>query len=324
MRQRSVSCPDITKDQAVIIEDNLLVTQITSQRPETVGKLEKRIFSNAIKNHCTETSSEDVIFWTLEYLEQLFVLLAQTNDDNVREQKTQSSKLLYTISEESVHSVNVSVDEGLYTSNPNQSSKTPQNDEKLLEYSNENCNLESEMRLKGSDSDEIQLENNLSTIVEENDVVEESEPRLKVENIVLNMYERIKVNIPEAVLKETMEKIHPLFIDLKEIITLELSTNYSRLSTSSSKVSSVPAVSGPPPPAPPPPPPPKVHVLNFKVKTMGRTLSEAESSVNDGTEDIELRINKKPKKDDMMAQLQMKLQARQRRESLQVKLASLK
>ena len=73
----------MTKDQTVNIDENLLDTEIISQRPKNVGKLEKRIFSNAIKNHCTETSPEDVIFWALEYLEQLFVLPAKKNNDNV-------------------------------------------------------------------------------------------------------------------------------------------------------------------------------------------------------------------------------------------------
>ena len=100
---------------------------------------------------------------------------------------------------------------------------------------------------------------------------------------------------------------------------MSLSTN-----TISSEVSSAPAVSGPPPPAPPPPPPPKEIVLNIKVKTMGRTLSEAESNVTDGSSDIDLRIKSQPKKDDMMAQLQAKLQARQRRESLALKMSTLK
>ena len=141
VRQRSLSCPDITKDHSVNIEENLLDTEITNYRPKIVGKLDKSIFSNAIKSQSTETNSKDVIFWALEYLDQLFVLLAKTNDDNVREQKSESSMLLYTISEESVHSI--------------------------------------------SQSDKIQLENNLSTIVDDENVLEEMEPRSKVENIVL-------------------------------------------------------------------------------------------------------------------------------------------
>ena len=138
------------------------------------------------------------------------------------------------------------------------------------------------------------------------------------------MYETFTDNIPEAVLQESMAKVRPLFKELKDVMSLEL-LNYTRSNNSSSKVSTAPIVSGPPPPAPPPPPPPKPIVLNIKVKTMGRTLSEAESNVTDGSsEDIELRINKKPKKDDMMTQLQKKLQARQRRESLLLRLSELK
>ena len=138
------------------------------------------------------------------------------------------------------------------------------------------------------------------------------------------MYETFTDSIPEEILQESMGKVHPLFKKLKDVMILELS-NYTRLNNNCSKVSTTPAISGPPPPAPPPPPPPKEIVLNIKVKTMGRTLSEAESNVADGSaEDIERRINKKPKKDDMMSQLQMKLQARQRRESLKLRMSQLK
>ena len=118
------------------------------------------------------------------------------------------------------------------------------------------------------------------------------------------MYETFTDNIPEAVLQESIAKVCPLFKELKDVMSLEL-LNYTRSNNSSSKVSTVPIVSGPPPPVPPPPP--KPILLSIKVKTIGRTLSEAESNVADGSsEDIELRINKKPKKDNMMAQLQKK------------------
>ena len=184
VRQRSLSCPDITKDHSVNIEENLLDTEITNYRPKIVGKLDKSIFSNAIKSQSTETNSKDVIFWALEYLDQLFVLLAKTNDDNVREQKSESSMLLYTISEESVHSISQS-DERLNTSSPNPSPETPENEENLFKKSNKKCNLEPEVPIKRSDTDKIQLENNLSTIVDDENVLEEMEPRSKVENIVL-------------------------------------------------------------------------------------------------------------------------------------------
>ena len=325
-RQRSFSCPDISEDSSLELKQNLSAIETKSEKSKTVGKLDSRIFSDVIRKQCDDTDSEDVIGWTFAYLEQLFVLLAHENKASIMVQKPKLSTLLATISEESTNSVTVLENDqpqyskvdiemhkeltGKETGSRKETSKMPNVESESLEKTN----LENKNNIVKSDKHE-KGDKNYS---------EEKDTRSKIENIILNMYETFTDSIPEEILQESMGKVHPLFKKLKDVMILELS-NYTRLNNNCSKVSTTPAISGPPPPAPPPPPPPKEIVLNIKVKTMGRTLSEAESNVADGSaEDIERRINKKPKKDDMMSQLQMKLQARQRRESLKLRMSQLK
>ena len=331
VRQRSVSCPDISKDLLVDsgndTEKVSFDTKISNQQSiRKVGKLDGRIFSDVIRKQCSETESADVINWALEYLEQLFVLLSHGSQPDVVGDQTNSSDLLTTIVEESEDSTNMLPDKEshLSTDDEDKANHYLQKTKGSVKCIDKELIIDSESLSEQLDFSNKGIEtNDNSGIINQNNT-DEKNTRSKIESIILNMYEVFVDNIPEPALQQSMNKARPLLKEMKDIITLELSTNYSRSNKSSSEVSSTPAVSGPPPPAPPPPPPPKEIVLNIKVKTMGRTLSEAESNVADGSSDIELRIKSQPKKDDMMAQLQAKLQARQRRESLALKMSTLK
>ena len=124
LRQRSVSCPDISKDLLVDSVNNtekaLFDTKISNQQSiRKVGKLDGRIFSDVIRKQCSETESADVINWALEYLEQLFVLLSQGSQPDVIGDKTNSSDLLTTIVEESEDSFNMMPDKESHAYGPN-------------------------------------------------------------------------------------------------------------------------------------------------------------------------------------------------------------
>ena len=331
VRQRSVSCLDISKDLLVDsendTEENLFDTKMSNQQSiGKVGKFDGRIFSDLIRKQCCETESGDVINWALGYLEQLFVLLAQESHPDIVGDKTNSDDLLTTILEELDDSSNM-----LQAKESRLSIDDEDKDNHYLEKTKGSVKcidkepvIESESRAEQLDFSNKGIEtNDNSGIINQNNS-DEKDTRSKIESIILNMYDVFVDNIPEPALQHSMNKVHPLLRKLKDIITLELSTNYSRLNKISSEFSTTPSVSGPPPPAPPPPPPPKEIVLIIKVKTMGETLSEAKSIVVDGSSDIELRIKSQPKKDDMMAELKAKLQARQRRESLALKVSTFK
>jgi len=326
-RQRTFSCPDISNEVLVdSINDTEKVsfdTKMSNQQDiRKVGKLDARIFSDVIRKQCSETESADVINWALEYLEQLFVLLSQEGTD-IMDEKSNSSDSFTTIVEEYEDLTIILPDKECrlseyYTDDQNNCIEKTTSSMKSID---ERVALESELK-----AEQLPVKTRMIKANDDlyEDISDDKEIKSKIESIILNMYEVFVENIPELALQQSMNKVRPLFKDLKEIITLELATNYTRSNNVSSKAPSIPAVSGPPPPAPPPPPPPKEIVLNIKVKTMGRTLSVAESNIADGSSDIETRIKSKSKKDDMMAQLQAKLQARQRRESLALKMSKLK
>jgi len=326
-RQRTFSCPDISNEELVDSRNDTekvsFDTKMSNQQNiRKVGKLDARIFSDVIRKQGSETESADVINWALEYFEQLFVVLSQRVTE-IMDEKSNSSDLFTTIVEDYEDSTTILPDKEFRLSkyDTDDQNNCPEKTTTSMKSIDEMVVLESELTAEQLHVDKRMIKEN-DDLYE--NISDEKEIKSKIGSIILNMYEVFVENIPEPALQHSMNKVRPLFKDLKEIITLELATNYTRSNNVSSKAPSIPAVSGPPPPAPPPPPPPKEIVLNIKVKTMGRTLSVAESNVADGSSDIETRIKSKPKKDDMMAQLQAKLQARQRRESLALKMSKLK
>ena len=140
----------------------------------------------------------------------------------------------------------------------------------------------------------------------------------QIENVIDDIISILKENLSEEDLTKIMGKIEPMFSEIKEEYNLQASKNISFTTPTTA-----PAISGPPPPAPPPPPPPPAETgPKIKVRSKGATLTAIPN--NGEYTDIEIRIPKPKKGDDMMAQLRERLNKRQNRQSLALKFAHLK
>ena len=134
---------------------------------------------------------------------------------------------------------------------------------------------------------------------------------------ILNIFEVFQETLSKNDLDKIMGKIKPLLDQIGDMYDSQVSKP-----SLESLPGNVPSVSGPPPPAPPPPPPPSSNLSapKFKIRKQGATLTASQS--NGSVSNIEIRI-KKPKEDDMMSQLQKRLQNRQNRQTLANKYANL-
>ena len=134
---------------------------------------------------------------------------------------------------------------------------------------------------------------------------------------ILNICEVFQETLSKNDLDKIMGKVQPLLEQIGDLYDSQVSKP-----SLESLSGNVPSVSGPPPPAPPPPPPPSSNLSapKFKIRKQGATLTASQS--NGSVSNIEIRI-KKPKEDDMMSQLQKRLQNRQNRQTLAHKYANL-
>ena len=207
-RQRSVSCPDISKDLLVASENDtekiILDTNMSNQQSiRKVGKLDGRIFSDVIRKQCSETESADVINWALEYLEQLFVLLAQGSHPDIVDDKTNPSDLLTTIVEESEDLSNMLPDKESCLSKDDEDKNNHYNDKTKgsVKCIDKEPVIESESRSEQLDYSNKGIEtNNNSGIICQNNS-DEKDTLSKIESIILNMYEVFVENIPEPALR---------------------------------------------------------------------------------------------------------------------------
>ena len=136
---------------------------------------------------------------------------------------------------------------------------------------------------------------------------------------VENICKAFKETLSAGDLDKMMGKVQPLLNEIKDMYDSELSNSFLEIIPSSGSGTSA---SGPPPPAPPPPPPPVANppAPKFKIRKPGATLTANHS--NGSVSNIEIRI-KKSNKDDMLSQLQKRLQNRQKRQTLAMKYANL-
>ena len=138
----------------------------------------------------------------------------------------------------------------------------------------------------------------------------------KVHQNVENICKAFKETLSARDLDKIMGKVQPLLNQIKDMYDSQLSNSFVEITPSSGSGKST---SGPPPPAPPPPPPP-ADIPKFKIRKPGATLTANHS--NGSVSNIEIRI-KKSNKDDMLSQLQKRLQNRQKRQTLAMKYANL-
>ena len=134
---------------------------------------------------------------------------------------------------------------------------------------------------------------------------------------ILNICEVFQETLSKNDLDKIMGKVQPLLEQIGDLYDSQVSKP-----SLESLSGNVPSVSGPPPPAPPPPPPPSSNLSapKFKIRKQGATLTASQS--NGSVSNIEIRI-KKHKEDDMISQLQKRLQNRQNRQTLANKYANL-
>ena len=146
----------------------------------------------------------------------------------------------------------------------------------------------------------------------------------KLDQILHNMHDHLKSRFPSRHFKKIRKEIQPFFEELKKECVFELSKMSQTGIVHAISVDAHSSISSPPPPPPPLPPPPiNVHHLPFKLKTVSSDVDIILTGDMQGIEELEIRLKDKSKENDLISQLQQRLQSRSQRESLAQKYKNL-
>ena len=277
-------------------------------------------------------TTEDTVCWALNSLEDLLLALAQdddeTEDDNW-ESQTSSNMILDTTSEPSINSVtnNKRLKDDEIVSKSSFYNKINNTMELRVRNNKNKIGIETGQsfvprKTSGTNESKLMDNTNEQSADISSVVPYDTGSNSKVGKNIQHICDIFKESLSEKDLNNIMGKIRPIFHEISESYKLELS-KYNQQHSSTAIPSFSHSVSAPPPPAPPPPPPPSQLTPKFHVKKKGAILTANKNATTGDISKIEIRINNKPKDDDMMGQLQKRLQDRRKRTTLAVKLAKL-